>query len=442
VQPVATRVERSWLKPGDVVVALTVLAPLIVAWPRLAPFFGPDPANWVTGIVRATGILGLAMILVAGALSARLPRIDRWFGGLTRLWQLHHLLGFGGLILILLHVLALAFGGLQISLFLAVATLFPPLADIEVWIGWLALAGLLVFLAPSFKFFGQPHYQTWKLLHSVVAPATLVMALLHALPFSIQSASWWVLGALAVGSVVWRQIGARLVVRRAYAVASTDQLTDDVVELTLKPEATSLQHLAGQFVFLTPTDSQLAAGRGEEHPYTLSSAPTEPALRIGIKNLGDASGAMLRIRPGTRVWVEGPYGRFLDRHHPDRAQLWLGGGIGITPFVGAARSMRGDPSLPAGSVHLVYLAQDESRAYYLAELQASAAATPGLVVTPHYFRDEGPISRDFLLRHCPDFAEREIYMCGPSEMTLHLRRLLRGQGVAGSRVHSEEFTFL
>jgi len=52
------------------------------------------------------------------------------------------------------------------------------------------------------------------------------------------------------------------------------------------------------------------------------------------------------------------------------------------------------------------------------------------------------MSAEFLARHCPDFAEREVYICGPQPMLAHFRRVLKQSGIPGSRVHSEEFSFL
>ena len=40
------------------------------------------------------------------------------------------------------------------------------------------------------------------------------------------------------------------------------------------------------------------------HPYSLSAAPTDNYLRVTVKNLGDASGAVAQIKPGTRVFFD------------------------------------------------------------------------------------------------------------------------------------------
>ncbi len=139
--------------------------------------------------------------------------------------------------------------------------------------------------------------------------------------------------------------------------------------------------------------------------------------------------------------VEGPYGEFFGRRFPKRDMLWLGGGIGITPFVGGARDLATGAGAD-GHVHLLYLAHDPERAYYREELERIAEAHEVFTFTPHFYRDHGPLSEAFLREHCPDFTEREIYLCGPSAMNAHLQRLLAGQGVPASRIHSEVFDFL
>ncbi|WP_444999657.1 ferredoxin reductase family protein [Halomonas mongoliensis] len=429
---------RRWLRSGDIALAVLLLLPLAVALPRLGGLGGP-PEQWLTWIGRVAGILGLAMMLLAGAVSCRVPGFDRPFGGLARLWHLHHWLGFAAFILVMVHALALGLAAVPASLDAAVATLFPPLSNGALWLGWLAWAALVVFLAPTFDFFGQPHYQRWKRLH-LVSAAALLLGLWHALLLAGEAWPWWLLGIAGLGAIAWRK-GVAPARRHPYRVEEVVPLARGVVELVLRPEGRGIRHEAGQFVYLSPLDETLAAGRGEEHPYTLASAPADGRLRIGIKDLGDASHALQWVTPETRVLIEGPYGEFFGRRFPKRDMLWLGGGIGITPFVGGARDLASGAEV-AGRVQLIYLANDATRAYYREELEEIAERVEGFTFTRHYSREQGRMTEAFLREHCPDFTEREIYLCGPPAMNAHLQRLLAGQGVPASRIHSEVFDFL
>lgn len=432
---------RAHIRPGDALVLLVFLLPLGLAYPRLGTLTDGGIAAILQEAGQVSGILALAAMVLAALFSARLPVVDRYFGGLPRIWRLHRALGYSAFIMIMVHVLMLAFAQLGTSVDAAMATLFPSPAAYAIWAGWAAWALMVIFLLPTFGLHENTSYQRWKRLHLLSAPA-LILALAHGLWLAPQATLWWILGALAVAAIGWRKLAAPLVARRDHEGVAVEPLATGVVELSLKPLNGALRYQPGQFIYLTPHDPSLPAGRGEEHPYTVASAPLDDVLRIGIKNLGDASGALQNVTVGSRAQVEGPYGTFFERRFPSCNQLWLAGGIGITPLISGARHLGASSSDEPSNVHAFYLAQNEGRAYYLKEMQDVAARVPAFQVTTHYFRDQGAITAQFLRQHCPDFADREIYMCGPPPMVDHLLRLLRAAGVPRYRIHCEAFHFL
>ena len=438
--------------PGDVLLLSVFLLPVIVTVPGL-PWGGQ---NWLYSLAELVGVLALSSFLVAGILSARIPGTYPWFGGLVRVWAIHRWLGFSAFMLVMVHVLLLALATLLLSIDSSIETLFPPLSHWEVWIGWAAFVTMLIFIAPTFGFFGSLHYQHWKRLHLFSAPA-LVLALIHTLMLSSTAWVWWLLSALALAAIAWRKVLSPWLARKPYVVKEVDTLARDVVELCLHPRGKGIRWQVGQFVYLTPMDRSLAAGYREEHPYTIASASGDGEMRIGIKAVGDATRALVNIKPGAEVRIEGPYGTFFESnfksnfdpnvepdsesYSPQPKQLWLAGGIGITPFVSGARDKV--TKSPAGrDTCLFYLANRVERAYYLDELVQIAEACETFRVHAHYMSENGVITRDYQAKHCRDFAEREIYLCGPPGMITHLQNLLRHEGVPASRIHTEAFDFL
>lgn len=405
-----------------------------------------DTAAVLNAAGRITGVAGLALLLLAAALSARVPGFDQPFGGLTRLWRTHHLLGAWSLVFLLLHPLLLSLAAADYGIDAAVDTLFPPLSDFATWSGWLALVLMMIFLAPSFSFFGPPKYERWKRIHRLAGPA-VVLALIHTFYFSrtmpawLDATIWSLFAALAVGAVVWRFVFSRRIGRLNYRVSAVEHPANNVVELTLTPDDRHLDYEAGNFVYLTPYDRELDDGYDEEHPYTLSSSPRESGLRIAIKDLGDASRAIQTIRNGSKVKVEGPYGRFFKNpDQVDMPELWVAGGIGITPFLARMRHLhRLDESAEAC---LIYCVQDEARALFADELHHLAGTIPDLELHMHYFYQQGPVGLDYLGKTCPDFADRRIYICGPSPLNRLIQQHARNAGVPASRIHTEEFELL
>lgn len=439
-----SRTWGTWLIVALAVAPVVLVVAGVGAWPA-------GPAGWLDLAGRLSGVLGLACLLLAGAVSVRAPGFDRPFGGLTRLWRLHHRLGLASFLLILAHPLLMALARAPLSPAAMLGALLPTDGSLRGWAlaaGWIGLLAMMAFLAPSFQLFGLPEYQRWKALHFVSGLA-MVAALVHALPLtgSLAPAAaavlWGSLGTLAVGVFLWRALAGRAVLRKPWRVVENRALADRVAQLFLEPEngGPPLVHEPGQFVYLTPHDPGLRAGRDEEHPYTISSAPGAPRLEITVKALGDSSSALLDVAEGSRASVEGPYGGFLPPRPGGRRQLWIGGGIGITPFVSAARS-RAAASGSRGDTVLINCANDPTRAYFLEALQAAGAEDESLAVVPHYFAREGPLDRDFVLAHCADAASREWFVCGPPVLLDVARRVARGLGVPRSRIHEEGFRFL
>ena len=88
-------------------------------------------------------------------------------------------------------------------------------------------------------------------------------------------------------------------------------------------------HKPGQFAFKT-SDSFEGA-----HPYTIASGWNDKDRRITfvIKELGDHTSRLReKLHVGQDLKIEGPYGCF-DFDNGQPRQVWIGGGVGITPFI-------------------------------------------------------------------------------------------------------------
>ncbi|MDP2715467.1 ferric reductase-like transmembrane domain-containing protein [Rheinheimera sp.] len=392
---------------------------------------------------RLSGGLGLAGLLVAAVLSCRIPGFDQSFGGLTKLWQLHHKLGLSAFILLLAHPLLLAFAAAEVSLAAAADSLFSM--QPTVLYGWLALLALMAFIAPTFHVFGEPDYQRWKRLHRLAA-VVLMFGLLHSLmlgrtlPASWNKLLWGGLGLLALSAMAYRWLFSRYYGRYRYRICNVAAVSDNVVELSLQPLQVPLRYRPGQFIYLTPFASELLAGAGEEHPFTLSSAPSEPVLRLAIKTLGDATKALQSITPGSDVTVEGPYGCFFRQTELKTKGLWIAGGIGIVPFLSYLRHCASQHQ--AADVQLIYCVQDEQHLLFAPELQQLTAVIEGYHFTPHFFSRHGALDLDFITQHCSDLRARQVWICGPPPLILLSRGIVLGAGVTSGDIVTEEFTLL
>ena len=423
---------------------ITALLPGLVALGFLSDADFSSASSCLNTLGQLAGIWGLALLLVATMLCCRVPGFDVPFGGLTKLWKLHHRLGSLAFILLLAHPILLAPGAAGISLQASAATLLSTQSAI-IW-GWVALLALMAFMAPTMSFFGEPKYQRWKLIHRI-AGITVTFALIHtlmlnrALPGHWSTIIWGLLTLLALAAISYRWLFSLWHARQPYVVSKVEHPANNVVELSLEARERPLKYQAGQFVYLTPHDPALADGVGEEHPYTLSSSPLEKELRIAIKALGNASRALQNITVGGKVTIEGPYGAFFPAPgQPHEPELWIAGGIGISPFMARIRhyAHRQEPL----DVRLVYCVQDESRLLFGDELKSLFAKVPGSRLHVHYYYRQGPLTADFLASCCPDLGVRTAYVCGPTPLMDLTERLLKQAGVGPAKIVTEEFELL
>jgi ferredoxin-NADP reductase len=166
-------------------------------------------------------------------------------------------------------------------------------------------------------------------------------------------------------------------------------------------------------------------------------------MRITVKNLGDGSGRLGRLRPGTRVWIEGPYGAFTARRGGTcsgrrRRSLLIAGGAGITPIRALYETLPGT----GADVILLYRATRDEDLIFWPELRTIARHRGfGLypVVGGHQVRDRNLLDARTLLRLVPDTARRDVYVCGPPGLVRATTRQLRKAGVPRRRIHAEAF---
>jgi predicted ferric reductase len=291
-------------------------------------------------------------------------------------------------------------------------------------------------------------YALWHTLH-LLTYAAIVLGFIHATVLGTEfgrsrwSVMYWsILFALALGSValwrlltpLWRNAKHRLVVARV--VPESDRVVS--VYVTGR-NLDQLGTRAGQF-FLWRF---LARGCWfEAHPYSVSAAPTGQQLRITVKEVGKGSRSLRHLLPGTRVFVEGPYGAFTMERRTRSQILLVGGGIGITPI----RALLEELAADGADTVVVYRTSTRDGAVLLNELTVLAAGSGAevhLVTGTRQGVGAKPtlLGPEHLAAIVPDASDRDVYICGPHGLTAHLVASLRALGVPAERCHVERFAF-
>jgi predicted ferric reductase len=429
-------------------VLAAALAVIILSWATGGGL--ADLGEWASGLTslgRLTGVVASLLLLVQVLLMARVPRLERAFGQ-DRLAVLHGLVGFTSFTGMIAHVGLISWGYAAGDLAAAPGELWDLTLTYPGML--LAAAGtaclVLVTVTSMRAARARMRYESWHLLH-LYAYLGVGLALPHQLwtgqeflASTARTVFWWSAWALAAGAVlVWR-VGLPVyrTLHHRLVVTSVVPEGDGCVSVYLAGEhLAELDARAGQFLTW-----RFLAGTGwmRAHPYSLSAAPDGRSLRITVKDLGDGTAAVPGLRPGTRVLIEGPYGRLTARARTaDRVAL-IGAGVGITPLRALAEDLDGD---------VVVLHRFRTEPLFAREF-AVLARERHLDLVPLPGRRRGPDSwlgsgvgptddLTALLARVPDIAERDVYLCGPAPWTDLVHRTLRAAGTPADRVHTENF---
>lgn len=444
---VLPRPGRGWSYALIAVIAVGVVPIIAIWWQDTVPGTLQTTGGLTTSAGRILGMLAAYLLLVLVALMARIPLLEHRVGS-DVLTRIHRALGEYTVSLALGHALLIILGYAwtghtnPVSEAVTLELDYPDVMMATAALGLLLWVGVVSARAVRRKM----AYESWYYIH-------LYVYLAIALAFSHEFADGAEFSTSARNRMVWVTahvtVAALLVYFRflvpIYRSLRHDVRVDAVVRespgvVSLYLTGRDLRHLRiepGQFLRWRFLDR---AHWWQSHPYSVSAAPENHRLRITVKDLGDASGSLGRLRKGTKVWFEGPYGAFTAQRLDPGAGgkvLMIAGGVGITPLRALFESLPGG----GGSAILLYRASDPAQLPLYREL-AEIAAQRGFGLFPLVGpRGSGPdpFSPAELRKLVPDLAERDVYLCGPPGLVHSARRGLRRAKVPTRRIHVESF---
>ena len=402
-------------------------------------------ADWLTGAGRITGLLAGYGAAVLVALMARVPVLERRVGS-DRIARWHAMGGRYTICLVLAHLALLVCGyALQSGTGIVEQTVtvvldYPRM--LEATIGTALLLGVGLVSAGAVR--RKVPYEVWYYLHLTLYVA-IYLAFWHQLAAGAEFAgnaaaqmAWYALYLGAAALVLWYRIlvPVRLNLRHRLRVESVVSEAPGVLSVLIRGERLqSLRAEPGQFFrwrFMTKGLFWSA------HPYSLSAVPRPDLLRITVKAVGTGSAALADLRPGTRVWAEGPYGALTASRRRRSKVMLIAGGVGITPLRALFETL---PARP-GDLTLIYRAHTTEDLALRDELEAIADARGARLfysVNLPNGKRAAKLTARTLRKVAPDIAEHDVYVCGPPKMAEAAISALREAGVPGRQIHHESF---
>ena len=394
---------------------------------------------------RLCALTGTYFALVGIFLVARIPWVERGVGH-DRLVTWHRKLGPWSLYLIGFHVLFIVLSSAgQDGVMLAVE--MWRMLNGMAWM-WPAMAGFLLMILAGITSYKKARakmsYETWWIIHVysyVAIAASFMHQLLNGQMFvghPLNRFYWTLLYILMATAIVVFRFGIPLVRSVRHNLVVDKVIVEGPGVTSVVMRGRKLRGLAaegGQFFgwrFLTRGHFLMS------HPYSLSAAPTEKYLRITVKDLGDHSRSVALLKPGTRVFVEGPYGAFTAGRATQPHIVLIGGGVGITPIRALMDEFKNGVQLD-----VIYRASASADLVLKAELDYLVAQSGGSARV-HYLvgsRQEYPMDAKSLQALVPRIADSDIYICGPEPLVDAVRKAADDLGVPKNRFHDESFSF-
>lgn len=425
------------------------LLSLITALPLILWVIGgggdiSNTASVLRSLGQATGLVGLTLFALSFLLSLRGVRaFEDLFGGLNHLYFAHHVTGGLAFVMLLFH-----------PVLLAARLLVEGNPDRAAWLllpnrlgavfGWLGIGLMIVFLGATF--FLRLKYHKWHGLH-LLSGAAFIFSVAHTFVVPSDVSRDPVLGTF-IGSLSFAGLGAflwRLIAytdgpsRYEYRVSEVKHHGPTTIELTLQPLGPRLNFQAGQFAYASLTKPHLEKPHFESHPFSITSDPQDREIQFVIEALGDATKNYQRLKVGDLAYLEGPYGRFSFRNVPRRKQIWIAGGIGVTPFLSMARSLRRKDK--GFDIDMYYCTATKTEACFWNELRQIDKSYTTFTAYSWCSNREGFITAKDVRRLSGSLKRADILIIGPPPMMDALKVQFLALGLREDQITTEAFDF-
>ena len=399
----------------------------------------------VVSASRLLALVGTYFAVVGMFLIARIPWVESGVGH-DRLVTWHRKLGPWSLYAIGAHVFLIVFGFAGQDSIPLYKEMWEFLTTYD-WM-WFALAGFVLMVLAGVTSYKKARakmsYETWWMVH-ILTYAAVAASFMHQvvngqmfIGHPLNRAYWTGLYIVMAASILYwrfwvpfyRSMKVNLKVEKVVVEGP------GVVSVIMKGyHLDTLSAQGGQFFgwrFLTKGHFLMS------HPYSLSAAPTEKHLRITVKDLGDHSRSLAFLKPGTRVFVEGPYGAFTAGRSTQPHVVLVGGGVGITPIRALMDELKGGVQMD-----VLFRASREEDLVLKKEMDYIAHNSDGSIRV-HYLvgpRKDHPMDARSLRMLVPQVADSDIYICGPEPLVSQVRKAAEDLGVPKNRFHDEAFAF-
>jgi predicted ferric reductase len=433
---------EAW-RPGWILTTGTLIITTVL-W-SAARFPGGTPVDfwpWL-GLSQLTILWSVTLMSTAMLAVVRAHALEPVFGGLDRAVRFHRILGPAAILLLIAHVIFLALAAFQNGT--SIGNVFIPFwsesarsIDMIVFYLLLLLGGLAYDRRMSYERWLSVHRLTGLVFLGGAAHAAMEPGTIN----DFEPLRTWMVILILAGGAAWLYrvvLFNRLGPRYPYRLETIASRGSNIIDLVMRPIDRRMMYEPGTFVFLRAPDME--GQQKELHPFSISSSPVDRDLRVSIRTVGDFTRRLPSLKSGTRLEVYGPFGGFTPHRFAHfRRLVFIGAGIGITPFLGMLAFELSNRDFRR--IWLYYVVRDEQDAVYDSEIRESYLEAESYIdysLWPTARR--GRITAAQVASEVAPLEDYAVMLCGQIRFILDLARQFRALGVARDRIITEELEF-
>lgn len=395
-------------------------------------------------LMYITGSMGIIFMSVAVIISARLSFVNKIFGGLDKAYDVHRITAAVGFFLGVFHLLLKFVNNFLIELQVlpAPAKSENPLKGVildlyNACYAYLEPAFYIMIIVVLFAIIKTIPYYYFRVTHKLI-PVLYLFVAFHAFMAPFRS-SWQltiggsimhifiIAGAVCAFISIFNLTG--IMNRYKGAVKSKKLFGDNIIQLEIQLHDKEFKFNNGQFVFLKFSYTM------EAHPFSVAGwDESNKVLTFYIKQAGDFTNQLFdKISIDDKVIVEGPYGEFTFKD--TGKQVWIAGGIGITPFLSQINSLSGSEG---NNIELIYSYVGKSP---FEDMLVQQCADKNIKLHIIDSQKAGLLTFDKIIGLAPDIASSSVWFCGPVMFRKVIEDGMKKTNTPIKKLHFDNFSF-
>lgn len=229
-----------------------------------------------------------------------------------------------------------------------------------------------------------------------------------------------------------------------------EQVAKDALAFYFGQTNVQFDFLPGQYVRMYLPGTGID-GRGDKRPFTIASSPLKKEHIMIVTRIIQSTfkKRLSELSVGEKIKFYGPMGGFVLHEEEQNEQVFLAGGIGITPFLSMI-SYVDEKKLPLKITLLASFSTVED-IIFKEQLEVIAKRSENVKVVYTITKPEesklsswngeiGRISEELIRKHIKNPLEALYYIVGPPQMVSAMEELVAKMGVPSQRILIENFT--